>query len=447
MEGLSRRELLASGAATAAAAALPGGAAAELARESANRPRPPIGRGGAPTSPATLARVARRIGRGDALTFLDLAAFDNNFRHIVSFAKEQNWAVRPALKSFQSPGFIAYTLRRLPQPRGMVFHLRAVDPILRAAPPGTDLMMGYPPSGPELAHFLRTRPPRGAPRHRVRILVDSLELLRELARQAKTSRRPLPIEVALQLESGFYLSGLQTPAELREALRILRANRRRLKLTAVMCYDGHAAAQPPQAFRQVVVDDTRRRFQAWLDQLSAEGKGLYDRRTLVRNGPASSTYRLWAGSPQPNEISPGAGLLFHGYITEDGHDNAGLEPTLHHAAPVHRLAGPPRIPITGTPQPSDKESVSCKGGAWPNNSGSPAAVVHPPGLEEDELSGGRGNNQSNFLAPKGVLRRGDYIVFRPKHAGDAIDYFGGVAAIRNGRVRRYWQTLPRPYSR
>ena len=446
MEGLRRREFLAGGAAVASAAVLPQPAIAELAKAGPGR-RPPIGRGGAPTEPAALARVARRLGRGDAVTFLDLAAFDSNFNQIVSFAKAQGWGVRPALKSFQSPGFIGYTLRRLPHPRGMVFHLRVVDPILSEAPRGTDLMMGYPPSPPELAAFLRRRPPRNAPPHRVRILIDSVELLRDLARIAKTSRRPLPIEVALQLESGFYLSGFQAPAELSEALAILRRHSRRLKLTAVMCYDGHAAAQPPQAFRQAVVADTRRRFAAWLAQLAEEGKGLYDPRRLVRNGPASSTYRLWAGAPEPNEISPGAGMLFHGYITEDGHDNAGLKPTLHHAAPVHRLPGPPRVPITGAQQPSDKESVSCKGGAWPNNSGSLTAVVYPEGLEEDDLSGGRGNNQSNFLAPKGVLHRGDYIVFRPKHAGDAIDYFGGVAAIRDGRVRRYWPTLPRPFSR
>jgi len=32
----------------------------------------------------------------------------------------QPWGVRPALKSFQSPGFIRYTLDRLPEPRAAI---------------------------------------------------------------------------------------------------------------------------------------------------------------------------------------------------------------------------------------------------------------------------------------------------------------------------------------
>jgi len=72
------------------------------------------------TTPAELAGLARKIGRGDAVTFLDLAAFESNFRTIVEFAKTQPWGVRPALKSFQSPGFIRYTLDRLPEPRAAI---------------------------------------------------------------------------------------------------------------------------------------------------------------------------------------------------------------------------------------------------------------------------------------------------------------------------------------
>jgi hypothetical protein len=85
---------------------------------------------------------------------------------------------------------------------------------------------------------------------------------------------------------------------------------------------------------------------------------------------------------------------------------------------VHRVVVP-YVPITSVPDPQarGRDGVSIKGGAWPNNSGSLASPVHPPGLENDELSGGGGNNQSSFYAPKGSLKRGDYVVLRPKHAG------------------------------
>jgi D-serine deaminase-like pyridoxal phosphate-dependent protein len=447
---VSRRHFLAAGAAVAGAAAagpLADEAAAAKRRKAAKRcgtwrPRrgeralPALGDGGAPTPPARLAELAKEIGGGDALTFLDLAAFDANLAAVTDVARQEGWAIRPALKSFQSAGFVAYALSRLPEPRGMVFHLRVVDELLAVAPPDTDLLMGYPPSPPELERFLATKPPRTP--HRMRILVDSLELLEHAARLAPAARRPF--EIALQLESGFELSGLRTPQELTQALAIIRDNR--LSLSAVMCYDGHAAFRPERSFRQTVKDDAQRRFAAWNEQLRAEG---VDPDSIVRNGPASSTYKLWRGAKEPNEISPGAGLLFHGYITEDGHDNDGLQPTLHHAAPVHRITAP-RVPITGAPdaQAQGRDGISIKGGAWPNNSGSLSSPVHPPGLENDELSGGGGNNQSNFYAPKGSLRRGDYVVLRPKHAGDAIDYFHALVAVRDGSVRRVWPTLARP---
>lgn len=454
---LTRRGLIAGSAAAGVVAALPGTAGAAAKRKpkrcapvkrkpastAVPAPEGPIGTRGRVTPLPELARIAGEENAGErALCLLDLAAFDANWDNVFGFATAQGWAVRPALKSFQSAAFAAYALGKLPQPRGMVFHLATVDPILAAAPPNTDLLMGYPPSLAELRAFLAT--PAPATPHRLRILVDSIELLTELARLARDARRPLPLEVALQLESGFFLSGFDTPEALREALAILRRERERLKLTAVVVYDGHAAFNGAKPFRQAVVADTQRRWAAWMAQLAAEGSDLYDARTLVRNGPASSTYRLWAGSPLPSEVTPGAALFFHGYITGDGYENQTLVPTIHHAAAVHRISSPARVPITGAPQSGDSEAVATKGGAWPTSSGTPDAVVFPTGLEPDDLHGGRGNNQAHYLAPKGALRRGDYVISRPKHAGDAFDHFDEILAIREGRVVRRWKTISRP---
>ena len=175
---LDRRRFLAAGAAVAGAAAAAPIAEADAARKRRRkrrprrkkpaappaRPLPPIGSGGRPTPPAKLAELASAVGGGEALTFLDLAAFDANLAIAANVARAEGWAIRPALKSFQSPQFIAYALERLPEPRGLVFHLRAVDDILAAAPAGTDLMLGYPPSLHELERFLATPPPRKAHR-------------------------------------------------------------------------------------------------------------------------------------------------------------------------------------------------------------------------------------------------------------------------------------------
>jgi D-serine deaminase-like pyridoxal phosphate-dependent protein len=380
------------------------------------------------------------------VTFLDLAAFDNNVSIFKEFAVRNDYAIRPALKSFHNARFIAYALRRLGEPRGLIFHLRTVDEVMASAPSGTDLMMGYPPAFDEVAHYLRTRPPRGQRPHRVRILVDSIELLEHVARLARRSRRPLPLEIALQLESGFYLSGFRDAGELRPAVELLRRERKRLRLTAVVCYDGHASFRGERAFRERIAEEAQRRLDRWMAQLADEAGDLYDASELVVNGPGSSTYALWDGDPHLTEISPGAGLLFHGYITGDGYENAGLLPTLHHASPVHRKGtGTPLVGV-GQPTAPGKEEVSCKGGAWPTSSGTVSDVVFPEGLEADDLSGGRGNNQAHFLAPEGTLDRGDYVVFRPRHAGDAVDYFGALLAVRGGRVVRVWDSFSQPGS-
>ncbi len=442
--GVSRRTFIAAGAAAAGAVALPLGGSSATARAAAPPPRGPIGFGGEPTEPARLAELAREIAGGDAVTFLDLAAFDANLANYERFATRQGWHVRPALKSFQSPQFAGYALARLRRPRGMPFYLRTVDDILRAAPRGTDLMLGYPPTIGELEEFLGTRAPRGVRGQRVRVMVDSIELLRAFARLARRARRD-DVEVALQLESGFELSGLRTAEQLGDAIRLLRAERRRLKLTAVMCYDGHGAAVPSRSFQQQVVDEASRRFDGWLAQLRRDGADLFDERTLVRNGPASSTYRLWAGERSLNEMSPGAGLLFHGYITGTGYDNEGLQPTLHHAAPVFRITVP-QDPLQPAPraEAATKDSVAVRGGAWPSNDGRVSVPVFPDGLEVDEGAGGTGNNQSNFLVEQGTLRRGDYAVFRPRNAGDAIDHFHALVAVRDGVPRAVWRTQRRP---
>ena len=83
---------------------------------------------------------------------------------IVDFARANRWAVRPALKAFQCPQLCAYILARLPQPRGLVFHLRTVDQIMSAAPASTDLLMGYPPTRGELQSLPRLAAPRPAAR-------------------------------------------------------------------------------------------------------------------------------------------------------------------------------------------------------------------------------------------------------------------------------------------
>ena len=262
-------------------------------------------------SAAGLAGLARRVGGGEPVLLLDLAALDHNTAVVVDFANRNGWAVRPALKSFRSPQLTSYLLRRLPRPRGLVFNLHEVDPIVAAGPRGTDLMTGYPPTVGELAAFLERRPPRGQRAHRLRILVDSVPLMEALARLARRTPRRLPLDVALEFDVGMGRGGINDPAELRACLDVLRAERRRLRLGAVLGYDGHATLTGTRAYRQIVAAQAKAAYRRHLTALRGLGEDLYDERTLIRNGPGSSNYRNWPGGPI-NEISPGSAFLFGG---------------------------------------------------------------------------------------------------------------------------------------
>jgi D-serine deaminase-like pyridoxal phosphate-dependent protein len=430
---LDRRAFLAAGTAAAggvAASRLTGGPPAVAV--AAERTRP-LGAGGTPMSRAALAQLARREGRGHPVLLLDLAALDQNTGVIARFARAQRWAVRPALKSFRSPALSAYVLARLPEPRGLVFDLGQVDAIVDAAPPGVDLMGGYPPTVGELEAYLSTRPRRRR-RHTLRLLIDSLPLMRELARLARSTPRRLPVEVALELDVGMGKGGMSDARELGACLKVLRAERERLRLSAVLGYDGHATLTGEQEYRRFVATEAQKAYRRHLADLERLGGDLFEARSLIRNGPASSNYRNWVGGPA-NEISPGSAFVFAGYLAK-GFDTEGLAPALTACGCVRRItSGHPSTPFTQEVPPgaTEEEIVVQAVGSGPE-------LVWPPGAREDPLSGGG----DALVVGKDAVRLGDYVLYNPEQSEDGVRRFGSMLAVREGRVRRRWAVEPRP---
>jgi D-serine deaminase-like pyridoxal phosphate-dependent protein len=444
VSGLTRRGFVTAAGTVAAATVAAPGAAASAARESiadtGRTPRRALGSGGRPTSNATVARLAREHGRGEPLMFVDLAAVDQNARVVVEFARANRWAVRPALKVFQCPQLCAYIMGLLPEPRGLVFHLRTVDQIMTAAPAGTDLLMGYPPTHGELRAYLGSGPPRGQRRHRLTLLASSIDILQEMARLARTTRRPLPLDVGLEFDSGEGRGGFHHPAQISAAIKLLRQERRVLRLRAVLCYDGHATADPAEVWRRAVAKQASGYYANYLKQLHAEGADLYDPATLIRNGPGSANYKNWAGKPEINEISPGSAFVYAGYMAA-GFDPQGLTSALTQAAPVLKDAGPyPSTLFTAEPLPPIiGEQYFLKGSTWPDQGGIQPAFVYPAGVQDDQREGGR----CMVYAPRGELNTSDYVLCWPNQGGDGIDYFGALHAVRTGRVVDVWPTFTR----
>ncbi len=399
-----------------------------------------LGSGGRPTSDKRLAALAREHGRGEPVVLVDLAAVDRNARVIIDFARANRWHVRPALKAFQSPKLCAYILHLLPKPRGLVFHLRTVDQIMTAAPAGTDLLMGYPPTRGELRAYLGSIPPRGQRPHRLTLLASSIEILRDMARLAKTTRRPVPLDVALEFDSGEGRGGFHHPPQIGAAIKLLRKERHLLRLRAVVCYDGHATLTGQESWRKFVAKQSSQYLTGYLDQLHAEGGDLYDPSKLIRNGPGSANYRNWAGKPEINEISPGSAFMYAGYL-HDGFDTQGLSRALTQAAPVLKDVGPyPSTEFTKIPiPPITGEEYFLKGSTWPDQAGVEPPFVYPPGVQDDEREGGR----CMVYSPRGELTTSDYVLCWPNQSGDGIDYFGALHALRSGRVIDTWPTFTR----
>ena len=441
---LTRRGFVtAAGAAAAVTYAAPRAAASTVGESIADtgRARPGgLGSGGRPTSNPTLARLAREHGRGEPLMFVDLAAVDQNAKVILDFARANRWAVRPALKVFQCPQLCAYIMRLLPRSRGLVFHLRTVDQIMSTAPAGTDLLMGYPPSVGELRAYLGSAPPRGQRRHRLTLLASSVEILEEMARLARSTRRPLPLDVGLEFDSGEGRGGFHHPAGISAAIKVLRRERHHLRLRAVLSYDGHATLTGAESWRQSVAKQASEYYAGYLAQLAREGGDLYNPATLIRNGPGSANYRNWAGKPEINEISPGSAFVYAGYL-KDGFDTEGLASALAQAAPVLKDVGPyPSTLITKEPLPPiTGEEFFLKGSTWPDQGGVQPAMFYPAGVMDDLPEGGR----CMVYAPPGELDTSDYVLCWPNQGGDGIDYFGALHAVRGGRIVAVWPTFTR----
>ena len=447
--GITRRVALGSALGTALALQLPGGLAIAspgrvqlrgLITEAGGG----LGHGGDPMPPATVAAVAKRIGNGEPVAIVDLAAVDHNCNRLLAWSERNKIAWRPAYKTLRSPELLEYVLAKLDRPRVMIHHLRDLSQALKRVPAGTDFLMGYPPTVGELRHYLRSRPPRNERRHKLRINVDGLKLLRDLDELSKDTPRRLPIDAVLEIYNGVPRGGLDPGAELTEALRIMRRARGRLRLSALMCYDVLAAGISDEKQRKDAARFAQKNLTEAHKSVIAQAHDFVDVEKLRRNGPGSSNYTNWAGSRAANEFSAGSAVLFANYLDPYSDVTAGLVKGLYMCAPVLRLPKNVFFDSGPYPIPAGTELVFIKSGGWPTgNNPTLSKLVYPAGLLEGPVYG-RGSNASGLiLARKGLLALGDYVVETPQQVMEGQDYFGGLYAVREGKVRALWPTVSR----
>jgi hypothetical protein len=392
----------------------------------------------------TVAAVSKRIGNGEPVAIVDLAAVDHNCHRLIAWSAANGIAWRPAYKTLRSPELLAYVLGKLDRPRVMIHHLRDLSQALPHVPAGTDFLMGYPPTLGELRHYLRSRPSRGERRHTLRINVDGIALLRALDELSKHTPRKSPIEVVLEIYNGVPRGGFDPGAELTAALKVLRGARGRLRLGALLCYDVLAAGTSDPATRSTAArfgqNNLSRAYRSVMDQ----ARDLVDLKTFIRNGPGSSNYTKWAGTTAANEFSAGSAVLFANYLDPYSDISAGLAKGLYLCAPVLRLPENVFLGKGPFPIPAGTVPVYIKSGGWPTgNNPTLSKLAYPPGLLEGPVYG-RGSNASGLiLARRGQLHLGEYVVETAQQVMEGQDYFGGLYAVREGAVRALWPTVSR----
>jgi hypothetical protein len=440
---LTRRAALGSAVTAALAAQVArGGAPAQAAPLPAAEPVGDLGAGGRSMPLGTVAALAKRVGKGEPVAIVDLAAVDHNSSRLIAFSAANRIAWRPAYKTLRSPELLAYVLAKLVRPRVMIHHLRDLPQALPHVPEGTDFLMGYPPTLGELRHYLSSRPAPGERRHMLRINVDGLPLLRALDELSKHTPRRLPIDVVLEIYNGIPRGGFDPGAELTEALKLLGQARGRLRLGALLCYDAFAASTSDEATLKTAAQFAQHNLSEAHKSVIAQAHEFVDLAALVRNGPGSSNYTNWAGTTAANEFSAGSAVLFANYL--DPYPNAaGLAKGLYLCAPVLRL---PKNSLFGKPFPipPGTEPVYIKSGGWPTgNNPTLSKLVHPAGLLEGPVYG-RGSNASGLILDRpGQLALGDYVVETPQQVMEGQDYFGGLYAAREGAIRALWPVVSR----
>ena len=402
-----------------------------------------LGSGGRPMRLASVAALAKLIGNGEPVAILDLAAVDHNCSRLAAWSASNRIAWRPAFKTLRSPELLEYVLAKLDRPRVMIHHLRDLPQALPHVPAETDFLMGYPPTLGELRHYLSSPPARGEPRYKLRINVDGLQLLRALDELSKHTPRKLPIDVVLEIYNGIPRGGFDPSAELTEALNVLRSARGRLRLSALLCYDALAAATSDDATRKTAAQFAQENLTLAHKSVIAQAHEFVDLATLVRNGPGSANYSDWGGTTAANEFSAGSAVLFANYL--DPYDTAaGLAKALYLCAPVLRLPKNTLLGKGGFPIPAGTELVFIKSGGWPTgNNPTLSKLVYPAGLGEEPIYG-RGSNASGLIVGRrGSLALGDYVVETAQQVMEGQDYFGGLHAVREEKVRALWTNLSR----
>lgn len=373
-------------------------------------------------------------GRALPLAFVDLHGFDHNLARLLLPAGLHSKRVRLATKSLRCPALVD---RAIQASAGLIHGLMtftARETLLWAERGATDLLLGYPLSGPHDAQLLvqANRLARAA------AMIDAPQHVAWLASAARQARVTLPVWLDLDMgwrplagtHLGVRRSPLRTVEDVVQLARLV-AETPELQLRGLMGYEAHVAGLPDDG-RLASWQNPLKRFikeRSWPDVVVRRGAAVQALRAAGLlpadgdwscNGGGSGSVDRTAQDPSVTEITIGSGLLV-GHLF-DGYRGLDLLPSLHFALAVTR------IPAPGI--------VTCGGGGWiaSGQSGTDRLPlpVWPPGSALLAVEGA-GEVQTPLQLAKGVAADiGDAVIFRPAKSGELAEVFSEYALLSRG---------------
>lgn len=385
------------------------------------------------TPEARLERYATAFAGLDApFAFVDLDAMWSNSADMLRRAAGK--PIRVASKSLRCRALLQAILDRDPGYRGLLaFTLPEALWLARGG--FRDLVVAYPTTDRaalrELA-AMTAEHPADAPV----IMVDSaehLDLIEEAVGQAAA-----PLRVCLDVDAAFWLGGgrvkigpkrtpIRTPEQAGDLARQV-AERPRLRLVGMMCYEGHIAGQGDK------IPGARLKSAAIARMQRVSHRELRERRAAVVtavsqvaalefvNAGGTGDLELVAGEPAMTEATAGSG--FYAPTLFDNYSRFRLEPAALFAQPVARRPGPGIVTALG-------------GGYLASGVGGKDRMPTPylpQDLTLDALEGTGEVQTPLHGAAADALRVGDNVYFRHAKAGELCERFDRLFLVQGDAI-------------
>jgi hypothetical protein len=390
--------------------------------------------------------TALKTQRGGASAgVIDLDRLDNNVA-VVRNKLGNDFKLRLVTKSLPSLDLLRYLMEKGNTNRLMVFSEPYIAEILNGFNPDSlDLLLGKPLP---VDAFERLSVNKGW--NTINWLIDTKQRLNEYLAVAKKDSTHL--KISLEIDVGLHRGGFETPAEMAEAVEIIKQNGQYMELTGLMGYDGHVPFVPFYINKERSIKKAFTNVQQLYTQFVDELKKHYDAKfvgSLTLNSGGTHTYFYYPefkNSTPVNDIAMGSGFLCPSQFPELV--ALGHQPALFLCSPVLKKIETSKLPHAEklTPMvnmwdPNLKVSYYMLGGGWPGDPVAPAGLKKNYFWDENDLG------YSNLLPNQSILSSsdendvhvGDFVI---SHAweGDGMLAFKTVQLYRAGKIVGQWDT-------